>query len=112
MHLIFYFKQIRQVAKRIAVISLTYPERVLIYADMDAAFSFRWLYDHSDRLVSVPLVLIGFTGCLTDKGFPGDICSDLWVAVAVSNPADHGIRVDGDCIMGINITEYDWVSVR
>ena len=83
-----------------------------IYSNMNTTFSFRWLYDHSDGLVSMPFVLVGFTGCLPDKGFPGDICGDLRITVAVSNPADHGIRVDGDCITGINIAEYDRVSIR
>ena len=79
---------------------------------MNSAFSFGWLYDYGDGLISMPFVLVGFTGGLTDEGFPGDVCGDLRVAVTVSNPADYGIRVNGDCIAGINIAEYDWVSVR
>ena len=56
--------------------------------------------------------MVGFAGSLADKGFPGNISCNLWVAVTVSNPADYCVRVNGDGISGKYVAQYNGISVR
>ena len=59
----------------------------------------------------MPFKLIRLSGSLTDESFPGYICSDTGITVAVSNPADHSIRIYGNGIIPANIAQYNWVAV-
>ena len=65
----------------------------------------------SVALMAMPLKLIRLSGSLADESFPGYIGSDTGITVAVSNPADHSIRIYGNGIILANIAQYNWVAV-
>ena len=71
----------------------------LIHTHTDSASAFRRLNNHRNRTIPMPLKLIRLTGSLTDKCLPGNIGCYLRIAVAISNPAYDGIRVNRKCIL-------------
>ena len=85
--------------------------RLLIHTDADSALTFRWLNDNRNIISTMPLKLIRLSGCLADESFPGYIGSDTGITVAVSNPADHSIRIYGNGIIPANSAQYNRVAV-
>lgn len=87
------------------------PFARLIHTELNAAGSFRGLYNNGNAGISMPFKLIGFTRSLSDKGFPGDVHGYLGIAVPIAHPADYCVRIYGDRSVGHDIAYDNWIAV-
>ena len=76
----------------------------LVDTNLYPPFSFGWLDNHGNTIAAVPFKVIGFAGSLANQVFPGKVGTDGRVACPVrTHPADHGIRIDADGLMILDI---------